>query len=177
MKGATRKSNTILKSWWIVLASVGALVYPVVADERSERATLAGLTGVRVEVEDIAADAEREGLTESDLQRDIEMKLQQAGIRVFTEAEWRTAPGKPTLNLEVRTLKPDTKTYVVSITLELEQEVRLARDATVNVSATTWSAPPRLGIVAAGHFSSIRRDVREIVDQFIQAYLAANPKR
>ncbi len=166
------------KLWMAPLALVSVLVSLALADDPSERATLAGLTGVRVVVGEVEDDAEEEGLTQSALQRDVELKLQQAGVRALTEAEWRAAPGKPALTLEVSTVKIQPMTYLFSITLDLEQEVRLARDANVSSHAATWSATPRLGTVAAAHLSrAVRKDVQEMVDQFINAYLAANRKR
>ncbi len=175
----TDETDTAMaKLWMALLALVSVLVSLALADDPAERATLAGLAGVRVVVDDVEDDVEDEGLTQSALQRDVELKLQQAGIRVLTEAEWRAAPGKPTLELEINTLKPQTKTYLFSITLDLAQEVRLERDTNLSSHASTWSATPRLGAALAAHLPrAVRRHVQEMVDQFVNAYLAANPKR
>jgi len=43
--------------------------------------------------------------------------------------------------------------------------------------ATTWSATGIIGTVGSQKLGSVRDDVRDLTDQFINAYLAANPKR
>jgi len=40
-----------------------------------------------------------------------------------------------------------------------------------------WSAPGKIGTVGIRKLFQLRERVRDIVDQFLNAYLAANPKR
>ena len=167
------------KVWIAVLALVVGIVTPALARERyGERESLAGLGGVYVLVEDMAPDVERNGLTRSTLQTDVEVKLRQAGIRVLTEAERAVAPGSPFLYLRVATMKSDgVGLYAVDIDLELNQEVRLTRNPAITSLARTWSAGGWVGIIGSRNLSRVRDTVRDAVDQFLNDYLAANPKR
>jgi hypothetical protein len=148
------------------------------SDLPHERATLAGLTGVEVIVEPMDPAAEKDGLTQSTLQTDVELKLRQAGIRVLTLGERLAAPGNPYLYLRVGTMKHDELGfYVYNIDLELTQEVRLTRNPTITSLGTTWYAPGKIGTVGFRKLFQLRENVRDTVDQFLNAYLAANPKR
>lgn len=175
------KSATWL-GWTPAMAISGfimALVSPAVAlDTKSERATLAGLTGVEVVVEDMDPDAEREGLAKTTLRTDVELKLRQAGIRILTVTERLAAPGMPYLYLRVATLRDEAVggLYAINIALEVNQEVRLTRNPTTTAYAPTWGAGA-VGLYSARKLPTARDVVRDFADQFINAYLAANPKR
>jgi len=147
-------------------------------DDESTRKTLAGLHGVRVVVRMSDSDETRTpGLSQSQLQTDVEIKLRQAGITVLSQQE---APSGPTLGVNVSLLNVSSPTnplgiYAVSLTVELHQWVRLTRNPSVTVWVSTWSTTGQFGTTA--HLSSVRDIVRDMTDQFINAYLAANPKR
>ena len=67
--------------------------------------SLLGLEGVGVAIEPIEPDAEKGGLTMSQLWTDVQFKLLKAGIRVLTSEEWLNAPGKPYLYARVNVAK------------------------------------------------------------------------
>jgi len=158
-------------------AFIMALVFPVVAlDNQGERETLAGLTGVGVLVEEMNPDAEKDGLARSTLQTDVELKLRQAGIRVLSKDEWLAAPGRPSLYLNVNTFSR-TGLYAYCILLKVKQRVTLIRNLATTSWGTTWDSRGFMGTVGADNLHTVRDDVRDQVDQFINAYLAANPKR
>jgi hypothetical protein len=109
---------------FLLLASSGAQGF----DTETTRATLRGLEGVHVVVEALKAEAERDGLTRTQIQTDVELRLRKAGIRVFTQQEVVHIPGQPWLYVRVGTLKhPGLELYVDSIDVELRQWVYLAR--------------------------------------------------
>jgi len=180
MKELQSERNKLVRPWTTALAFTVALVFPAWADSELERATLKGLPGVFVLVEQIDPDAERYGLAPSALTKDIEQKLRQAGIRALTRPELPATPGKPYLYLRVYAVRGTGEAaglYVYSIGLELKQEVRLTRVSTVHSLAATWRATEEVGMVEAARLSSLRDKVRDMVDQFISAYLATNSKR
>jgi hypothetical protein len=134
---------------------------------------LHGLTGLRgplgVVIEDIDPEFERAGMARSTLQTDIELKLRQSRIVV--------REGAPYLYLNVNIVKPGTGDLVAySIRLQLFQRVRLDRDPKmIPILATTWYKAS-VGTVGLSKLSQVREHVRDHVDAFINAYLAANPQ-
>ncbi len=145
--------------------------------DQLQRPSLAGLTGVYVVVEDIEPDAERDGLAQSTLRTDVELKLRQAGMRVLSKDEWLAATGFPNLYLNVNTLKDRMGTYAFCIDLVLKQEVRLTRNPAITFRGITWEAAGVVGTVGPENLHRVRDHVRDRVDKFINAYLAANPKK
>lgn len=161
-----------------VLVSLGVAAAARGATE-VEKQSLAGLSGVRVMVEQIDLDAERDGLTRTGLQTDVELWLRQAGIRVLTEEEWKRTPGRPWLHLWVTTHKRVGLygVYAYSVQLQLYQRVRLDRAPSLIAIGATWVAKGGVGTVGETKLRTVRENVRDLVDQFINDYLAANPKR
>jgi hypothetical protein len=140
------------------------------------RETLAGLTGVNLQVEPLNADAEQDGLAAADLRVDVATALEAAGLRVFSLPElFADAPGRAFLHLDVMTIRLDGH-YAYSVRLELWQAVRLVRDPSIQALGMTWTAPELIGTVATGSLTDIRRTVRSAVDEFV-ADLAAAAKR
>ena len=70
-------------------------------NSEANRATLRRLQGVDVVVEDLRPDVERAGLTRQQLQTDVELQLQKAGMPLLTRAERAQAPGQPWLAVHV----------------------------------------------------------------------------
>ncbi len=161
-----------------VLLPLSALVWPGWAlDTPNERVTLAGLTGVHVVVNDLSEEAERQGLTRASLQGELENRLKRAGLRVLTPAEALKSVGRPTLEVRVILTRagewPDL--YVYSVDLTLRQQIRLARDRTIESFAVTWGENRVVGTVGAGRLSAVRDALRAKVEQFITAWQTVNP--
>ena len=64
-----------------------------------------------------------------------------------------------------------------NVDVELRQLVTLVHNPAVSILATTWSATGIIGTVGSQKVGSVRDNVRDLTDEFINAYLAANPKR
>ncbi len=169
-----------MKMPWIVVLTVSVVpVCALLAQEPvTQRATLAGLTGVEVVVEELNAGVEQDGLTRSSLRSDVELKLRQAGIRVLTPIERSAMPGSPYLYLRIGTVRNRVSIYGYHIVIELRQLVRLTRDSGVTTWAATWQSGGIVGTIGADKLSAtVRENVQEEVDTFLGAYVAANPKR
>ena len=168
-----------MKTVLAVLALLSAtLVSPLVGQEDDEytRKTLAGLT-MYVLVEHIPDEAERDGLDTTQIRTDVELKLRQAGISVLTHEEWLSTAAAPYLYVNVQVFKNPANFYAYSANVELRQRVTLVHSPSTSALATTWSAHGTIGTVGSQKVGSVREDVRDLTDQFINAYLAANPKR
>ncbi len=139
------------------------------------RETVTGLREVNVQVEPVNADAERDGLTRSDLQDEVESRLRAAGFAVLSMPMlFASALGTPVLHLDVMTLRLDGR-YAYSVRLELWQGVRLVRDPALQALAVTWFAPQLIGTVSPDSVVEIRRAVHSAVDEFVQDCLAVKP--
>jgi hypothetical protein len=153
---------------WLVSASAAAAP----SDSQAERVTLTGLTAISVEVEGLPPVAEKNGLTNANLQADAERRLRQAGIPVTSDAD-------AYLYVHVTVADPGGASplpYYVEVTLM--QEVTLPRGLKTRtpLQCPTWWLN-RLGMVDAnGLRVAVSARVTEFVDQFVRAYQSVNPK-
>lgn len=134
---------------------------------------LKGLEAVRLEVERIKPEIERDGLFRDTLQSDMELKLRMAGIRVLSEEEAQKKPETPILYLNVDALKCSLG-YVYNIGLYLIEQGTLARKP-MKASGIFLRIPEQLGI--ASRLSEIREAVDDSLDEFIKTWNASNSKQ
>jgi hypothetical protein len=133
-----------------------------------------GLSGVGVVVEDLAPGMRQAGLTERQLQTDVELRLRQRGIAVLTQEERRNIPGAPDLYVRVSGFRNDIGMLVFSITVELNQQVYLEPNFS-QTRAATWSIGG-IGTVNVRNQSTIRNELGRYIDQFISTYLSDDPR-
>lgn len=158
-----------------LLALLGAR-FLVAADTDYYRRSLVGLRGVQVIVEPLRPEAEARGLTTALLQTDAELRLRKAGIRVLTRQESEQAPGNPYLYVNVA-ITTGSIYWGDSLHVSLRQTVLLERDTAVRIDAETWDASSGGGIYLPENIAQkVRGAIDDLVDQFVNAYLAANPK-
>ena len=138
--------------------------------------SLRGLKGVHVVTEFIQPNLKEEGLERDQIQTDIELKLQSAGIKVLTLEEWENESGWPYLYFNVTGLQ-DNKSglYAINIRFSLRQIVYLERDSKVVIEAETWYNEYLL-LVEVIELVFIRDSIKDGVDKFIKDYLSVNPK-
>jgi len=144
-------------------------------DDEHTRATLRGVEGVKVVIEYLKPEVERAGLTVQQLQTDVELRLRQAGIRVLTQAERHGIPGRPWLYINVNvSLRSEIPLAAYTIQVQLNQDASLTTDGSL-AAVSTWSVG-YIGTVGRAHLTTIREDIRERVDEFINAYLSVHPR-
>jgi hypothetical protein len=114
------------------------------------------------------------GLSQQQLQTDVELQLRQAGLRVLMTEEWAQVPGRPWLYVNAQVLVIDNDLAVYSIRVEVNQDAFLAaHDAFADV--VTWD---KGGIGATEMINlplHVRNSLQDLVDAFIDAYLSVNP--
>ena len=132
---------------------------------------LYGLGNVPVVVEDLDTDATNIGLTKQNLQTDVELRLRQSGVKVGPNRDFVY------LYLSVIVMKGPGDVYAIGLDLELNQPVTLVRDPKIDPGlAPTWSLS-RLSLVNRTQVRGYaHQSVRDLVDQFLNAYLEQNPK-
>jgi hypothetical protein len=148
-----------------------------VLGSESERKSLKGLKGVYVPIENFGENKEEGGgLTTSQLQTDVELRLRKAGIRILTKEEWLATKGGPYLYVSVfPVMTPDVYFYA-SIEVQLKQNVLLERDPSNKVfGCSSWSRKTAGYGGKANFVKGVRDSVGDLVDKFINDYLAVNP--
>jgi hypothetical protein len=155
------------------------LCWPTVgfAFTADKRDTLRGLREVSVLVEYLPDDVERVGLSREHLQRDIEVRLRQAGLHVLTLSDIAKSPGAPYLYVAVYPIAgPSVNLNAYGSGLTLKQLVQLSRNPTTEFFATTWEGPTLTSSLSVPSVLDIRRSISDAVERFIIDYLAVNEK-
>ncbi len=149
-------------------------------DSDASRRTLASLPGVGVLVEPIQPNvqkyAQKAGLTAAQLQKDIQTRLQAAGIRTFRGDDWLKVPGRPVLYVNINTHETEKYWYAYDIRLELRQLVSLEVNPAIKTLADTWSINIT-GVANIGNMSVIRNDVMVLVERYVQAHLSGSHRK
>jgi hypothetical protein len=144
------------------------------ADTERERGTLKGLKGIYVLVESINTQIVKDGLSETTIRTDAELKLRLAGIRVLPEKEWSSEVGMPFLYISAHVGKWEERGYIYSIFIQVKQGVSLLRSPNVTTFGTTWDTE---WLAVSPDLNGIRDDIKDRIDGFINAYLSVNPKK
>ena len=172
-----------IRTPWIrclpVMAVFAAALFganPAHADNETQRRSLAGLGGAHLHLTLEGDDLESHQLTEATLRPEIEAGLAATGLRLLTPETSAQEPGVPWLFASVALQKSqDGKVYAWSVRLELEQRACLERDPKACGSAVTWSSH-RFGSVGRRRVQTLHQDVMDSVNEFVAAYVAANPR-
>ncbi len=149
---------------------------PLLADVNLGRETLRDIKCFSVSVERLDDDEIRDGISKSQLQTDIELRLRKEGITVVDHDD-TTYFYAPYLYLNCRLIKTENCGYVYNILLQLKQWVELSYGTQRSFCcATTWGIG-KIAIVSTEEMPRhIRDNVADAVDEFINDYLAENPK-
>lgn len=159
----------------VQVMAMAFLLFPAISCALEiQQMALRGLKGVSVLVEHIKPEAERLGITQDQIKTDVELRLRKAGIRVLAQTEKDKTPGMPYLYVNVTALiSSEAGLCVYGIEVHLKEIVTLARG--LKASGSVWDTG-KIGSVGTQNIRKIRDGVGDLVDKFINDYLAANPK-
>jgi hypothetical protein len=151
---------------------------PVCAeDSEVNRATLAGLQGVYVVVEELQPNvlkyAAKFGLNKAQIKQDVERWLHEGGVRTVAGIDWQNIPGRPMLYININTHETAKYWYAYDVSVQLRQMATLDANPALKTMATTWS----LSITGSAHIGTlqiIREDAGMLVGRFVQAYKSKN---
>ena len=149
------------------------------------RKSLEGVSAFGLVVEEPSPDLLATGLTRADITSDVSVRIRRQGLRILDEEGLGKEPGGPYLRVIV-TGRKVASTVAFVITVQFEQAVLPTRhlgkpgDAPrldKTIFASTWGVNG-LGSADAQALARVVRDgLNVFVDQFILAYLTANPPR
>ena len=150
------------------------IVMVPVAHATGDRDNLKGLKGVFLVIDPVSADLEKRGVTRDQLQTRLVEKLRQAGIGILSVKEASRTPGQPILQLKVASVKRTTG-YGFLIQLWMNERVMFDRERDRIVHGITWI---QTTIEFDGDLQArgIYGSADEVLNEFINDYLAANPK-
>jgi hypothetical protein len=144
-------------------------------DRRKAILYMRGLQGVEVLVEEFGSDVERDGLTRDMLLTACELELRTHGVPVLSLEESVRVTGSPVLYLNVTMLK-DEGAYAFSIVIQLQEDASLLRRPDLRVSGIVWRHG-EIGTIGSRRIRELRDRAIDLVDQFANLYLAANPRK
>ncbi len=163
------RASRIVSATVFLMVLLPATVWGV--DNKWSRETLQGINGVYLVVEVVEPEIERAGLTRVQIKADVELKLRMTGLNVLDPEEATKTPGRPWLAVYPNIQTTDG-VYVYATMLNLYQDVSLVRNSNRSI-ASTWSTASygtTLSLV------NIRSKIKGLVDEFLNAWLSANPK-
>jgi len=147
-----------------------------VPDTELDRSSLKDLDGVRVAVEELPASLSAKGLTQEKLRKSVEAKLEAAKITVLNPGEFPV--GDPFLRIRISATASQKGLTTYRVEVDFAQIVFLRRNPMLTFNrAQTWSATPVMGLTQTSRLAeNVNRGLAEQVDQFVTAYLSANPR-
>jgi len=164
----------------MALVSLATVARPAAAqlDSKNSRKTLGGLPGFFVAVEEMDTSAARVGVTAASIQADVEAKLRAAGIKLYSQEDFKNILEVPQLYINVNefALHGEQKgLFTYNASAEVRQAIKLSRDPSIASTSVTWRAPATVGTVGSNNFSSAVRDiVNDQVDLLISAFRDVN---
>jgi hypothetical protein len=164
------KKRIVMLATAIALVFLCAIPFAFAEDKEITRLTLRGIKEVNVVIESIEPEIQNLGLTQAQVQADVEAKLREADITISPNIE----RGCPAVYLYVQVIRPEKISRLFySISLSVLQNVILERDPNVKTNTDTWVV--RMLGMSSGT-EAIRTDIRSLMDQFIEDYRKANQK-
>jgi hypothetical protein len=154
----------------LACTSAHAQGYKPVVETRS-RDALRGVEAVRVFVETTPL-AEQRGVTAARLEEGAAKRLRDAGLRVLTGEEAKSATGQPIFFIRIM-LFDAPASYSFTTDVQLRETVRLARPPATEMMAATWQNAAH-GLMSTRDTERVLDGMLSVVDFFAREYKAAN---
>ncbi len=165
------KSESELLIWLFLF--FGCLLMPAQTFSQTDAAvkTLKGFDSLKVEVEPLAPDLIKAGITTEQIQTDVETKLRQSGLKI-KNANDTTFP-YVVLFVSVNSIDNGVGGFAVSINTSLNQQIVLDREKSITSIAGTWESRSIVSVIKE-KVQAIRDFVSIQIGAFINAHRRAN---
>lgn len=157
-------------------ARAQSIIGPLRAGERPEEASLRGLPGIQVVVEEIDPESAPYVPTRSEIQTRIELELRRYTVKVLTEDESAKTPGQPYLYVNVNLMLNDSVGFIAYATqVQLRQMATPDRDPSwpVPLWVTTWKTGGIATVGLRNARDNVMKNVMGFTDEFINVFLKA----
>jgi hypothetical protein len=138
------------------------------------RDTLRGLPGVEVLVEPLAPELEQGGLTATAIRANVEGQLRAGAIRIYSSQTANPSLAKPYLYVQVSGLSLPQQGYALAIQVHLRQTLRSLVTGSAVVNAMSWDQQTVTVALPGSGMQGVHREVRSLVDRFIQDWRAVH---
>jgi hypothetical protein len=183
MKNSFHRGSPWEKGYIFILVMALPLFLPGQSFPLSCTDSLEGLKGVEVIVEELKPELEDFNLTAGQIQKEVEGKLQNAGIQLLSKEENEKIQPlrKPYLYIKVNSYKLAWRRsgFAFCIDIALNQQVKLHGNPELKKTifySPTWYKS-EVGGVTGKDISEIIEVVKTLTEKFIRAYQAANSNR
>ncbi len=165
------KHKSELFVWLFLFFS--CLLMPVQMFSQTDAAvkTLKGFDSLKVEVEPLAPDLIKAGITAEQIQTDVETKLRQSGLKIKNAND--TSVPYVALFVSVNSIDNGVGGFAVSITTSLNQQIVLDRDKNIMSVAGTWESRSIVSVIKE-KVQAIRDFVSIQIGAFTNAHRRAN---
>ena len=155
--------------------AAGVLLASGSAGLTEKQYSLTGIDAVSVFVQGVTDEAEKAGVRAAQIEAEVKLKLEQAGIKVAGEAE--ELAGRPAIYVNLSAPKRRQRAaFVYHVEVGLIQQVKLVRDEEIRIMSITWKRGS-LGYCPARSFAeNVQRSLGELMDAFVADRAAANRK-
>jgi hypothetical protein len=159
-----------------LLAAAASTAHAAVTGTQQD--VLRGLSTVDLLVEHMNGDAIHAGFEPAEYAQDAAQRLHEAGIHVRRTDSPDDSASIPCLYLRVSAMvQPEEHLAVYSVGLEMFEQVHVTRVPDVYALGSIWRAHERIGKLDTDHLAAVRDKVKDEVDEFIDAWLAANDRQ
>ncbi len=139
---------------------------------------LVGVKGIHVYVAKLRPNIKSVSLAVEQVKADVELKLRQAGIKVYSREEYASSEDWPSIDVFIDTIDEDDLHIVpYLISVNFMQNVRILRSPYTTVWGRTWIHNLTDACPAPQFPEEVRKHVKYLIDSFIKDYLKANPKK
>lgn len=135
---------------------------------------LSGLPGVVINIGGAFDDLAKDGLSQHQIQTDVESRLRRAGIKILSNEGDTEQHRQPRLYVFISSLKFNSDYYACHISVDVKEDATVDRNSRQSV-ATSWGRGA-LVVVTAGNLRRVRDEIGDFIDELANDYLAANPR-
>ena len=160
-----------------ILFNIASVVCDADDDSSLTRPSLKGLRGFSVEARSANERSDLLEISSDQLTTDVELKLRKTGIQVLPSNR-ALKDGGAFLSISLTLVSPKESPDLFAFHLEMSVDQIVApmlRPDTPGL-ASTWSVGST-GIVTRARVRAIRDQLSDLTDQFLNAYLAVNPRK